>query len=455
MKVHYAHGGAVNQTLALVLAGGRGERLNALTDRQAKPGLQFGGKFRMIDFPLSNSVNSGIRRIAVATQYRAHDLMHHVQRTWGFLRPEMNEFVELWPAQQQTAAADWYSGTADAVYQNISLIRRHAPRYVLILAGDHVYKQDYRVMMADHIDSDADATVACLEIPREEGRRFGIVNANAEGLVTEFLEKPASPPGLADDPGRCLASMGVYIFNTDVLIDALRADAKRPDSAHDFGRDIIPAMLDKYRLFAHRFSKSCVGVEKGLEPYWRDVGTLDAYWAAHADIVKSEAPFDLYDADWPIWTQNEHLPPPRFISGNEDRRSLVADSVVGDGAVIAGATVRGSVLFNRAHINSGAKVSDSVILPGCIIGAGARLDRCILGEGCNVPPGLVVGENAEDDARRFHRTAQGVTLITQKMLSRLTQPEAPKRGVASLPAPISLPHPSERVRMVHSVSDVA
>jgi glucose-1-phosphate adenylyltransferase len=436
----------LSQTLAIVLAGGRGERLQSLTDRQAKPALPFGGKFRMIDFPLSNCVNSGLRRIAVATQYRAHDLLHHVQRAWGFLRPEMSEFVELWPAQQQTAAAGWYAGTADAVYQNIELIRRHAPRFVLILAGDHVYKQDFRLLIADHIERDADVTISCIEVPREEGRRFGIMNVDSAGFVTNFLEKPTAPPGLADDPSRCLASMGVYLFTTEVLLEALREDATDPQSTHDFGRDIIPALLGQRRLFAHRFSQSCVGTNAAGEVYWRDVGTLDAYWEAHIDLVRTPAPLDLYDESWRIWTHQEHHAPARFISGDDDRCGLVSDSILGPGAIIAGATIRRSVLFSGARVGTASRIADSVILPDCEIGPGARLQRCILAEGCRIPAGLVAGEDLDLDTQRFHRTAGGVTVITPRMLARL---DAQGGFSAPVPAPV------ERVRLVHSVPDVA
>jgi glucose-1-phosphate adenylyltransferase len=442
-----SHGRGPHHVLALVLAGGRGERLQSLTDRQAKPALPFGGKFRMIDFPLSNCVNSGIRRIAVATQYRAHDLIHHVQRAWGFLRPEMSEFVELWPAQQQTAAAGWYAGTADAVYQNIELIRRHAPSYVLILAGDHVYKQDYRMMISDHLDRDAEVTISCIEVPREEGRRFGILHVDDGDAVTSFLEKPASPPGLPDDPDRCLASMGVYLFKTEVLIEALRADAKRVDSTHDFGKDVIPSLLKSRRLFAHRFSHSCVGANGFAAPYWRDVGTLDAYWESHLDLVCAPSPLDLYDPAWPIWTHQEQHAPARFLTGDDGQPGLVADSIVGPGSVVAGAIVRRSVVFRNSMIASGARIAESVVLPECEIGPGAHLQRCILAEGCRVPAGLIAGEDEDQDKNRFHRTSAGVTVITPRMLARLELQYQAANWKRSEPA--------ERVRLAHSISEVA
>jgi glucose-1-phosphate adenylyltransferase len=446
MKKQNAGSTLTNQTLTLILAGGRGERLESLTERQAKPAIPFGGKFRMIDFPLSNSVNSGIRRIAVATQYRAHDLIHHVQRAWSSFRPEFSEFVEVWPAQQQTNAAEWYAGTADAVYQNIELIRRHAPKYVLILAGDHVYKQDYRVMLAEHVERGAEVSVSCIEVPREEGRRFGVLNVDGGDVVTGFLEKPTSPPGLPDDPWHCLVSMGIYLFQTDVLLEVLKADAKRTDSSHDFGRDILPALVGNRRIFAHRFSESCIGAA-----YWRDLGTLDAYWESPIDLVKVDAPLDLYDQDWPIWTTTEPAAPARFLAGEDDRCGLVANSVIGPGSVVAGATIRRSVLFNNCRIATATRITESVVMSDCEIGPGARLSRCILAEGCRIPPGLVVGEDAHLDRERFHCTASGVTVVTPRMLARLEAPAfIPKRAPATMDV-----GERPRVALVQSMPGVA
>jgi glucose-1-phosphate adenylyltransferase len=440
-----AQNGLASQTLALVLAGGRGERLQSLTDRQAKPAIPFGGKFRMIDFPLSNCINSGIRRIAVATQYRAHVLIHHINRAWSFLRPEMSEFVELWPAQQQTASAGWYAGTADAVHQNLELIRQHQPRYVLILSGDHVYKQDYRALLADHMEHDADVTISCVEVPRADGRRFGIMNVDDDDMITGFLEKPSNPPGLPDDPSKALASMGIYLFNTDVLISALKDDAKKADSSHDFGRDIIPALLKDKRLLAHRFSKSCVGVPEKGQPYWRDVGTLDAYWEANMDLVKSKPPFELYDDGWTIWTHQDNQAPARFLASSDERCGLVMNSVIGPGSVINGATLRNSILFENTLAESGSRVSEAVILPGCTIGPKARLSRCIIAENCSIPAGLVIGEDPTLDEQRFHRTVGGVTLVTSRMLQRLSASPAAsvKRTVKEAPV---------RLEAIHSVA---
>jgi glucose-1-phosphate adenylyltransferase len=440
-------GGAVNQTFALVLAGGRGERLHGLTDRQAKPALHFGGRFRMVDFPLSNCINSNIRRIAIATQYRAHELIHHVQRTWGFLRPELSEFVELWPAQQQNGNSDWYAGTADAVYQNIELLRHHAPRYVLILAGDHVYKQDYRYLIADHIESGADVTISCVEVPREDGQRFGVMNVDGSDFITHFLEKPANPPGLADDPSRCLASTGIYLFNADVLLAALRDDANRDDSTHDFGRDIIPALLSQYRVGAHRLSHSCVvSAANGREAYWRDVGTIDAYWQANMELVWSPDMLNLYDENWRIWSHQENCAPVRFVSADNEKHAIVTDSIVGNGCVVHGAYVRCSVLSPYTEVSTGAQMVECVVLPHCEIGADARLHLCILAEDCKIPAGLVVGEDDGADNHWFHRTAGGVTVITPAMLARWSA-----QRTLRVAAHESVP----RVRLVRSMPDVA
>jgi len=418
-------GNAASQTLAIVLAGGRGERLHGLTDRQAKPALYFGGKFRMIDFPLSNCVNSEIRRIAVATQYRAHELIHHVQRTWSFLRPELSEFVELWPAQQRDSATGWYAGTADAIYQNIEMIRRHAPRYVLILAGDHVYKQDYRLLLRDHIECDADITISCIEVPREEGRRFGVMNVDESDTIVSFLEKPASPPGLADAPDRCLASTGIYIFNTDVLLAVLQADAENANSRHDFGGDIIPKLVSRYRVVAHRFSHSCVSKSDNHQAYWRDVGTLDAYWHANMDMVRTPEVLNLYDSNWRIWTLQDSGPPVRFISDGLGNSATISNCVVGHSCVVGSALLRDSVLSHRIRVAEGARITDSVILPGCEIGAGARLHRCIVADDCKIPTGLIVGEDIDTDREWFHCTNTGVTMITPDMLIRFSRQRAP------------------------------
>lgn len=410
---------ALRGTLALVLAGGRGSRLRNLTDDEAKPAVPFAGKFRIIDFPLSNCVNSGIRRIAVPTQYKAHTLIHHLQRAWGFMRAEINEFVELWPAQQQTTAESWYQGTADAVFQNLETVRRHAPEYILVLAGDHIYRQDYSKLLAYHIDKGADVTVSCVEVPIGKAHEFGVVDVDDQDNIVGFLEKPANPPCVPGRPDVAFASMGIYVFNAQFLIDQLERDAAEPTSSHDFGKDIIPYLLGKAKLVAHRFNDSCVITPGSREPYWRDVGTVDAYWEANLDLTTITPELDLYDEAWPIWTYQVQKPAAKFVFDSDDRRGMAVDSVVSAGCVISGATLRRSLLFNSVRVNSYAVVEDSVILPESDIGRHCRIKKAIIGTGCKVPEGLVIGENRAEDERRFHVTEGGVTLVTKHMLEAL------------------------------------
>lgn len=410
---------ALRGTLALVLAGGRGSRLRNLTDDEAKPAVPFGGKFRIIDFPLSNCVNSGIRRIAVPTQYKAHTLIQHIQRGWGFFRAEINEFVELWPAQQQTREESWYRGTADAVFQNLDIIRRHDPEYILILAGDHVYRQDYSKLLAHHIESGADATISCVEVPLAQASQFGVVAADENDIITGFLEKPQSPPHVPGNPDVAFASMGIYVFNAQFLTSLLEKDAIELESSHDFGKDIIPKLIKSHKLVAHRFAKSCVMTPGAHEPYWRDVGTVDAYWEANLDLTAVTPELDLYDEDWPIWTYQIQKPAAKFVFDSDDRRGLAVDALVSAGCVISGATVRRSLLFNSVRVNSYSLVEDSVVLPDCDIGRHCRIHRAIVGSGCKLPEGLVIGENNEDDRNRFHVTEKGVVLVTKSMLDAL------------------------------------
>lgn len=410
---------ALKGTLALVLAGGRGSRLRGLTDDEAKPAVPFGGKFRIVDFPLSNCVNSGIRRIGVPTQYKAHSLIQHLQRGWGFFRAEINEFVELWPAQQQTSDESWYRGTADAVYQNLDLLRRHDPEYILILAGDHVYRQDYSKLIAQHLEKKADLTISCIEVPLEQAREFGVVGVDGEDTIIEFVEKPANPPHIPGQPDRAFASMGIYVFNARFLMGLLEKDAADPNSSHDFGKDIIPSLIATNKVVAHRFGDSCVMTAGAVQPYWRDVGTVDAYWEANIDLTSITPELDLYDEDWPIWTYQVQKPAAKFVFDSDDRRGMAVDSVVSAGCVISGATVRRSLLFSCVRVNSYAVVEDTVILPDSDIGRSCRIHRAIVASGCRVPEGLVVGENVEEDRKRFHVTDKGVTLITPQMLAQL------------------------------------
>jgi glucose-1-phosphate adenylyltransferase len=411
---------ALKNTLALVLAGGRGSRLMQLTESQSKPAVPFGGKFRIIDFPLSNCINSGIRRVGVATQYKAHSLIQHIQHGWGFLRAELQEFVEIWPAQQQTDDESWYRGTADAVFQNINIILGHDPQYVLILAGDHVYKQDYSRLLAHHIVSEADVTVSCIEVPRKDASGFGVVDADADDNILGFLEKPANPPCIPGREDTTFASMGIYVFNADFLYAQLCRDQKLNGSSHDFGHDIIPYLVGKCKMVAHRFSNSCVTSEGQSEAYWRDVGTLDAYWEANLDLTQVTPSLDLYDKHWPIWTYQVQSPAAKFVFNLDERRGMAIDALVSAGCVVSGGLVRRSLLFSNVRVNSYAQVEQSVILSDCDIGRHARISKVVMAKNCRIPPGMVIGEDAKEDARRFYRSESGVTLVTPSMLKALT-----------------------------------
>ena len=406
------------RTVALVLAGGRGSRLLNLTDRRAKPAVYFGGKFRIIDFALSNCVNSGIRRIAVLTQYKSHSLMRHIQSGWGFMRGEFNEFVEVLPAQQRLDEVNWYQGTADAVHQNHDIIKSFRAKYVLILAGDHIYKMNYALALADHVEHGRGCTVACIEVPRQEATAFGVMAVDDKNVITQFVEKPADPPTLPNDPERSLASMGVYIFDTKFLLDVLAEDAANPTSNHDFGKDIIPRLVREGRAVAHRFSDSAVSDEESAIPYWRDVGTIDAYWDANIDLTATNPLLNLYDERWPIWTYQPQLPPAKFVHNQPDRRGEAIESMVSGGCIISGHVER-SLLFSNVRVHSHARVLWSVVLPNVQIGRGARINRAVIDRGCQIPDGMVIGENAEQDAARFMRTDAGIVLVTRQMLEEL------------------------------------
>jgi glucose-1-phosphate adenylyltransferase len=407
--------------MAYVLAGGRGSRLKELTDRRAKPAVYFGGKSRIIDFALSNALNSGIRRMGVATQYKAHSLIRHLQRGWNFLRPERNESFDILPASQRVSETQWYAGTADAVYQNIDIIEGYAPLYMVILAGDHIYKMDYEVMLQQHVDSGADVTVGCLEVPRMEATGFGVMHVDGEDRITAFVEKPADPPGIPGQPEMALASMGIYVFNTAFLMDELRRDAADPNSKRDFGGDIIPHIVKHGKAVAHRFSKSCVRSEGETQSYWRDVGTIDAYWEANIDLTDVIPELDLYETDWPIWTYAEINPPAKFVHDVEGRRGYAVSSLISGDCIISGASLRRSLLFTGVRVNSYSHLEEAVILPECQIARNVRLRKVVLDRGVVLPEGLVVGEDPEEDARRFRRSENGVCLITQPMIDRLAE----------------------------------
>ncbi|WP_375381309.1 glucose-1-phosphate adenylyltransferase [uncultured Sphingomonas sp.] len=407
------------EAMAYVLAGGRGSRLMELTDMRAKPAVYFGGKSRIIDFALSNAINSGIRRIGVATQYKAHSLIRHLQRGWNFLRPERNESFDILPASQRVSETEWYAGTADAVFQNIDIIESYAPEYMVILAGDHIYKMDYELILRQHCETDADVTVACLEVPRGEASGFGVMATDENGRITAFVEKPAAPPAMPGNPDVSLASMGIYVFKTRLLIDELRRDAGEPGSSRDFGHDIIPHLVTHGKAVAHRFSESCVRSAGESNAYWRDVGTVDAYWAANIDLTDVVPQLDLYERNWPLWTYSEITPPAKFVHDVDGRRGSAVSSLVSGDCIVSGASIHRSLLFTGVRANSFASLDEAVILPSCIIGRGARLTKVVVDRGVVIPNGLVVGDDPELDAIRFRRTESGICLVTQDMIDRL------------------------------------
>jgi glucose-1-phosphate adenylyltransferase len=405
--------------MAYVLAGGRGTRLMELTDKRAKPAVYFGGKSRIIDFALSNALNSGIRRIAVATQYKAHSLIRHLQRGWNFMRPERNESFDILPASQRVSETQWYAGTADAVYQNIDIIESYEPRYIVLLAGDHIYKMDYERMLQQHVESGADVTIGCIEVPRLEASAFGVVHVDENDRVIGFLEKPKDPPGMPDKPDMAFASMGIYVFETNFLFEQLRRDAVEPDSNHDFGKEIIPYIVEHGHAVAHRFEDSCVRTSATAEAYWRDVGTVDAYWAANIDLTDVVPALDLYDNEWPIWTYGEITPPAKFVLNDDGRRGAAVDSMVSGGCIVSGSAVNRSLLFTGVRVHSYCDIHGAVVLPYVDVARSARLKNVVVDRGVRIPEGLVVGEDPELDATRFTVTANGIALITQPMIDNL------------------------------------
>jgi glucose-1-phosphate adenylyltransferase len=406
--------------MAYVLAGGRGSRLMELTDTRAKPAVYFGGKSRIIDFALSNAMNSGIRRFGVATQYKAHSLIRHLQRGWSFFRTERNESFDILPASQRVSEDMWYLGTADAVYQNIDIIESYDPKYLIILAGDHIYKMDYEKMLQQHVEQQADVTIGCIEVPREEAKGFGVMHVDEHDQIVDFVEKPADPPAMPDNPDKSLASMGIYVFETSFLLEQLRRDAATPGSSRDFGKDIIPYLVRHGKAVAHRFTSSCVRSAHEKEAYWRDVGTVEAYWAANIDLTDVTPSLDLYDREWPIWTYGEITPPAKFVHDDEKRRGQAISSLVSGGCIISGSMLRRSLLFTGVRVNSYARVENAVILPYVDVGRNARLNNVVIDRGVKIPEGLVVGEDAEADAKRFRYSSdKGVSLITQSMIDRL------------------------------------
>ncbi|MCE0490165.1 glucose-1-phosphate adenylyltransferase [Pantoea sp. Mb-10] len=407
------------QTVALILAGGRGTRLKDLTAKRAKPAVHFGGKFRIIDFALSNCINSGIRRIGVITQYQSHTLTQHIQRGWSLFNEEMNEFVDLLPAQQRAATEYWYRGTADAVTQNLDIIRRYRAQYIVILAGDHIYKMDYSRMLLDHADRGAKCTIACLPVPLAEASAFGVMAVDAQNNVIDFIEKPPSPPSMPGDDSKALASMGIYVFNADYLYQLLEEDALLSDSSHDFGKDLLPKIVASGEAYAHSFALSCVQHDESAEPYWRDVGTLEAYWRANLDLASVTPELDMYDHEWPIRTHMEPLPPAKFVQDRSGSHGMTMNSLVSGGCIISGSVVVNSVLFPRVRINSFCNIDSTVLLPDVVVNRSCRLRRCVIDRACVIPEGMVIGENPDEDSRRFYRSEEGIVLVTRAMLAKL------------------------------------
>jgi glucose-1-phosphate adenylyltransferase len=400
------------KTLALVLAGGEGSRLKNLTEWRAKPAVPFGGKYRIIDFVLSNCVNSGIRKIGVLTQYKSHSLIRHVQRAWSFMRYEVGEFVELLPAQQRIDK-EWYKGTADALYQNLDIVRRHTPEYVMVLGGDHIYSMDYSKMLYTHAQSGADVTIGCIEVPRMEATGFGVMSVNDEFKITKFTEKPADPDAMPGKPDKALASMGIYIFSTEFLFQKLIEDHDNPNSSNDFGKDIIPSIISEYNVQAYPFID-----EKGEPAYWRDVGTLESFWQASLDLCSITPELNLYNRDWPIWTYQAQMPPAKFAFDDEGRRGQAIDSMISAGCILSGAKVKRSIISSGCFLHSFTMVKDSVLLPRVEVGRNCRIQNAIVDKGCRIPEGTVIGEDPIEDAKRFYVDEKGLVLVTPKMLGQ-------------------------------------
>ncbi len=405
-----------SRAMAFVLAGGRGSRLKELTDNRAKPAVYFGGKTRIIDFALSNALNSGIRKMAIATQYKAHSLIRHMQRGWGFFRAERNEYLDILPASQRVDENKWYLGTADAVAQNIDIVDSYDVEYIVVLAGDHIYKMDYEVMLQQHVASGADVTIGCLTVPRMEATAFGVMQVDKDMRITQFLEKPKDPPSIPGDPAHALASMGIYVFNWAFLRDLLIRDMGDDNSSHDFGNDLIPDIVKNGKAVAHRFADSCVTSGLEQEPYWRDVGTIDAFWQANIDLTDFIPKLDIYDQSWPIWTYAEILPPAKFIHDEDGRRGMAVSSLVSGDCIVSGSEVRNSLLFTGVRTHSFSALDHVVALPQVIVNRKADLTRCVIDRGVVIPEGLVVGQDPVEDAKWFRRSEGGIVLITQNML---------------------------------------
>ena len=405
-------------SVALILAGGRGSRLKDLTNRRAKPAVPFGGKFRIIDFPLSNCINSGIRRVGVLTQYKSHSLIRHIQRGWSFLNGEFGEYIEVLPASQQNDNEEWYKGTADAVFQNIDILQSSNAQYVVILAGDHIYKMDYGQMLACHVKNNADMTVACLNVPLEEAKSFGVMAVDADDRIIEFAEKPDQPKHMPGDKTQALASMGIYVFNAQFLYEELARDALDINSSNDFGGDIIPYLISRARVYAHRFADSCVGARNGFH-YWRDVGTIDAYWEANMELTRVTPELNMYDNNWPIWTYQEQVPPAKFVFNDIGRTGMATDSIVSGGCLISGSFVNSSVLFSNVRIHSYCDITNAVLLPSVVVHRHAKLRNVVVDKGVQIPEGIEIGFDLKMDKKRFYVSEKGTVLVTKPMLANL------------------------------------
>lgn len=412
------------QTLVLILAGGRGSRLYELTDKRAKPAVYFGGSRRIIDFALSNCINSNLLKVGVITQYAAHSLLRHLQRGWSFLPYERNQYIDMLPARQQIDENTWYRGTADAVYQNMEIMKSHyRPKYVIILAGDHIYKMNYNKMLEDHVDSGAKCTVGCIEVPREQATEFGVMAVNEKLKVQAFVEKPADPPSMPDKPNSSLASMGIYVFDADYLYEMLEKEVTDPNTSHDFGKDIIPKAVEQGVIYAHPFERSCEGRNTTGSIYWRDVGTIDSYWAAHMDLVSETPQLDLYDESWPIHGRPQQTAPARFFY-SKPMDTTLNNSLISGGCVITDAEISGSVLFGRVHVDADTKIKDSVVLPQVHIGKNCHIQKAVIDRHCVIPDGLTIGVDAEQDAKYFRISKGGVVLVCQKMLDKWAKDNA-------------------------------
>lgn len=410
-----------SNTVALILAGGKGSRLKALTQKQPKPSLHFGGKFRIIDFTLSNCINSGIYRVGILTQYYSHHLIQHIQHSWSFLNGKTNEFIEIFPAQQKQDAEDWYQGTADAIFQNLDVISQYQAKYIIVLAGDHIYKMDYSRMLLDHVEKGSQCTVACIEVPCSQASEFGIMDINDDEQLINFIEKPQFPPSMPGKPYSALASMGVYVFDAQYLYQLLAEEQQQQNTQHDFGKNLIPKAVQQGKAWAHPFSRSCVysDFNMGTSPYWRDVGTIDAYWNANIDLVSAKPALDMYDPHWSIRTGHSPLAPARFIQGKSLQSPQITNTLINAGSIVEDAKIANSVIFQNVRVNAHSQLDACVILPDVSIGYACRLQRCIIDSGCVLPNKLVIGENPQWDAQHFYRSEGGIVLVTQKMLDNL------------------------------------